>query len=236
MYRGDVAMKRILLICVIIGLCGVVAISGNITLVNSNGVLKKQEKTIKERIKYHIMVDVSDKRLFLMKNNEVENSFPIAVGSNENPSPVGHWKATKESHDNKGKKLYWINLSVPWGKYAIYGTDYYKAKMYEEGSIKLFSEDFAELYNKLDKEASVYIYGSEVEQIYKSVEPGDKGVAVYEVENRLRTLCYYVGKIDGIYDKELEAAVHKFQKSCNLSNSDKIEMQFYKKLGVVMIE
>ena len=229
-------MKRILLICVIIGLCGVVAISGNIALVNNNGVLKKQEKAIKEIIKYHIMVDVQDKRLYLMKNNEIENSFSIAVGSSKNPSPVGHWKATKESCENKGKKYYWLSLNVPWGKYAIYGANYYKVKTYEEGSIKLFSEDFAELYNKLDKEASVYIYGSGVEQIYKSVKPGDKGVAVYEVENRLRALGYYVGTVDGIYDKKLKEAVHKFQKSCKLNNSDKLEKIFYTKLGVVMIE
>lgn len=70
-----------------------------------------------------IYVDLNDNTLYLIKDNQVHKSYPVAGGTSYTPSPLGTWKITSEANWGEGFGGTWMGFNVPWGKYGIHGTD-----------------------------------------------------------------------------------------------------------------
>lgn len=237
-------MKRTRLICMLVGLCALVAITGNLALVRVNhGITAASGLRSDKRPTCHIMVDLEDARLYLVKEDTILSSYPVAIGNEKHPSPEGSWNAQKRTAKIKGRVYRWLELDVPWGRYSLHGNELKSGVgkaggMMDEGSIKLFSDDMLALYHSIEMDAkiTVMIYGKQQGLAGMKLQKGSKGAGVYEIERRLRQMGYYVGRVDGIYDNTLEEAIHKFQKSSNLKEADILDASFLTKLGMAVLE
>ncbi|SDL05902.1 L,D-transpeptidase [Natronincola ferrireducens] len=64
-----------------------------------------------------ILIDVAEKRLYLLNGNELIKTYPIASGKASTPSPLGSWKIVNKARWGGGFGTRWMGLNVPWGKF-----------------------------------------------------------------------------------------------------------------------
>lgn len=103
----------------------------------------------------------------------------------------------------------------------------------------MYNEDVKELYNFVKHGTHVKIYGGIFGPFgngFRVLEPGDRGSDVYEVQRHLKRAGYYKGYVNGIYNEEMEYAVHEFQEKNELPISNSIGYRFYNKLGIFLFE
>jgi hypothetical protein len=60
-------------------------------------------------------VDGKIKVTYLFENGNLIKSYPIAVGTQRNPSHIGIWKIVSKSDWGEGFGGTWMGLSIPWG-------------------------------------------------------------------------------------------------------------------------
>jgi len=168
---------------------------------------------------YEIFVDLDQKLLTLSERGRIVKSWPVGVGKQETPSPVGVWRIIQKTKDPGGPfGTRWMKLNVPWGGYGIHGTDEPDSigGAVSHGCIRMLNEDVEELYDIVPLGTRVTVAG-EVNTgrlLYLGVEP-DSDVA--DVQLKLNRLGYYDGPIDGTYGTQTRDAVLAFQRDFGLT-------------------
>lgn len=129
----------------------------------------------------------------------------------------------------------------PWGKYGIHGTDepWSIGNDLSKGCIRMYNDDAKEI-------KKIVSYGTQVTIIkglygpfgtgLRTLDPGDRGSDVYQIQLMLQDQGYYNGYVDGIYGENMHDAVDKFQKDNGLYVSKYITKEFYDALGVTLME
>ncbi|MGV8145906.1 MAG: L,D-transpeptidase family protein [Alkaliphilus sp.] len=181
---------------------------------------------------YTIEIDLDTKTLKLRRFNEILKTYSVAIGKPSTPTPVGDWQIiqkTKNPGGPFGSK--WMRLNVPWGGYGIHGTNEPLSigTAASHGCIRMHNEDVDELYDVVPLGTPVKITGKTFTGRVLSVGV-DPGAEVYEVQTTLSELGYYDGRINGIYDEEVEEAVKKFQIDFNLVADGIVGVQTYSAL------
>ncbi|MCC5912489.1 MAG: L,D-transpeptidase [Clostridiaceae bacterium] len=77
-----------------------------------------EHEMIKENPDYDnpkILVDISVKTLYLLNDNELIKTYPIASGKLSTPSPLGSWTVISKARWGGGFGTRWMGLNVPWG-------------------------------------------------------------------------------------------------------------------------
>jgi len=77
-----------------------------------------ERKMIDENPDYEdlkILIDISEKRLYLINGNEIVKKYAIASGKLSTPSPIGTWKVINKAKWGGGFGTGWMGLNVPWG-------------------------------------------------------------------------------------------------------------------------
>ena len=69
-----------------------------------------------------IFIDLAGHTLFLFKDGEQIKKYNVAIGTKENPSPVGLFRIIEKGKWGKGFGGRWMGMNVPWGIYGIHGT------------------------------------------------------------------------------------------------------------------
>jgi hypothetical protein len=110
-------MKRMFLIIVIVSLCAVVAIGGNITFVLSNSALKQNKSVYAEKADVKVFVDLTENKLFLMNKNKVLKSYPLYHGKETASYPIGNWNIEHMEKWINNTESYWMGLNVPCPTY-----------------------------------------------------------------------------------------------------------------------
>lgn len=64
-----------------------------------------------------ILIDISEKQLYLLNGNELINKYSIASGKLDTPSPIGTWKIISKAQWGGGFGTRWMGLNVPWGTF-----------------------------------------------------------------------------------------------------------------------
>lgn len=195
-------------------------------------------KAAEMRHKYSILVDVSVFDLYLIdKNtNKIVKAYPIAGGKPSTPSPYGTWKIVSKAENwGAGFGTRWMQLNVPWGTYGIHGTNKPLTINNPDslGCIRMLNSDINELYKLVDCGTDVVVYGGPYglnSNVFRSLEPGNKGADVLEVQRRLKDRGYYSGNPDGIYGESMKEAVIKFKKDNRLKNTHYLDKEFYNAL------
>ncbi|WP_099716676.1 MULTISPECIES: L,D-transpeptidase family protein [unclassified Clostridium] len=206
------------------------------------------ENTVKSETKVDynnlaILVDISEEKLYLIdkENNKIIKKYYVASGKPETPSPVGTWKVVRMGKWSGGFGTRWIGLNVPWGKFGIHGTNKPGSIGSEasHGCIRMQNTDVEELYEYVRNGMIVAIYAGPYgpfEKGFVKLKPGDRGSDVLEVQRRMKDKGYYPGELDGIYGEGMKQYVMKFRKDNNLTINHNIDRDFYKKLGMILID
>ncbi|MEQ8153890.1 MAG: L,D-transpeptidase family protein [Clostridiaceae bacterium] len=190
-----------------------------------------------------ILIDLTEERLYLIDKDEnrIIKSYPVASGKHDTPSPIGTWNVVSKGAWSGGFGTRWIGLNVPWGKFGIHGTNKPNTigSKASHGCIRMRNNDVEDLYKYVKHGMIVAIYEGPYGPFgsgLRTLTPGDRGSAVYEIQRRLKDKGYYPGNMDGIYGEGMKKYVLKFRRDNNLSESHNIDKDFYKKLGIILMD
>ena len=191
--------------------------------------------------KITILVDVSLNTLAVFQDDKILKTYTIASGKSSTPSPIGTWTIIGKDTWGEGFGGRWMGFNVPWGKYGIHGTSQPNSIGWasSHGCIRMKNNDVAELYKITPIGTKVIVSGSPYTNFSSSqraLKPGMRGSDVYNLQVVLKEKGYYNGNPDGIYGEGMKYYVHKFQKDNSLYVSDTINNDFFKKLGIKLID
>jgi hypothetical protein len=190
-----------------------------------------------------VLVDISEEELYLIdtKNNKIIKTYKIADGKASTPSPIGTWEVVSLSRSNGCFGSRWIGLNVPWGSYAIHGTNIPGSigSKASHGCIRMLNKHVEELYEYMELGTIVAIYAGPCgpfENGLKIIKPGAIGSEVFEIQKRMKNLGYYPRAITGMYGEGMKKYVLKFREDTMLKHTANIDREFYKKLGIELID
>jgi lipoprotein-anchoring transpeptidase ErfK/SrfK len=95
---------------------------------------------------YRIIVDLSDRKLYLLDNNIVVRGFPIGVGTMLTQTPAGEFTIiNKQANPGGPYGALWMGLSKP--HYGIHGTNNPASigKQVSHGCIRMYNQHVLEL-------------------------------------------------------------------------------------------
>lgn len=95
---------------------------------------------------YRIIVDLSDRTLYLLDGNKVLRGFPVGIGKMLTQTPVGEYTIINKAPNPGGPfGSYWMGLSRP--HYGIHGTNDPSSIGGEvsHGCIRMFNQDVVQL-------------------------------------------------------------------------------------------
>lgn len=192
---------------------------------------------------YLIWVDMSAMTLTLYRNGQKTECWPIAVGTDETPTPIGVFRITHRFVTPAASEFgtRFIALNVPWGQYAIHGTNKPGSigSHASEGCVRMFSRDVERLYKMVPDGTTVVIedgpYGG-LGWSLQRLTSDMRGNQVLEAQKRLRTLGYYTGALDGIYGKGMTAALEAFKLDMGIPWEDCVDEATWDALGVLLFE
>ena len=194
--------------------------------------------------KYIILIDLYARTLTLLdKETEKEvRVYPIAIGKKSTPSPIGTWQIKSKALKKGPFGGYWLGLNAPWDTFGIHGTSNPSSigSMASNGCIRLYNHNIKELFNLVDYDTSVIIYGGpnwRFSPYERDITPNCKGADVYHVQIILNALGYYSYPADGIYGYPLELAVQNYKSDHNIHPIDSnIDNNFLKSIGCEKFE
>lgn len=177
---------------------------------------------------WHIHINLDQLTLYLYKDGDYINSYPVSGGAPNTPSPLGSWKIISKDTWGNGFGGAWLGFNVPWGQYGIHGTNepwFIGRSNSSKGCIRMSNKDVRELFRLVPYGSTVTIVHEN--RTFRNMMNGDIGTDVVEVQNALKKLGYYPWYIDGCFGNLLENSVRKFQKDNGLWNSGIVDKKVY---------
>ena len=180
-----------------------------------------------------IIIDTFRRKLIVLNDNITYAQFPIAIGKAETPSPIGNWKViSKRMNWGSGFGTRWLGLNVPWGIYGIHGTNkpWSIGSMASHGCFRMWNENVEIIYPWIKNNTSVTVIGNPFGYMsggMQTLNNGDKGAAVYYVQEKLKRLGFYEGRPDGIFGLQTEKAVLNLQEYYKLTKTGQIGFREY---------
>lgn len=95
---------------------------------------------------YRIIVDISDRKLFLLDGNKVIKAYPVGIGKIVTATPIGRFKIVNKAPNPGGPYgVLWMGLSKK--HYGIHGTNDPSSigKRVSKGCIRMHNHDIIEL-------------------------------------------------------------------------------------------
>jgi lipoprotein-anchoring transpeptidase ErfK/SrfK len=95
---------------------------------------------------YRIIVDLSDRRLYLLDGDVVTRAFPVGIGRMLTRTPTGEYQIINKQPNPGGSfGAFWMGLSRP--HYGIHGTNNPASigHMVSHGCIRMYNQDVLEL-------------------------------------------------------------------------------------------
>jgi hypothetical protein len=163
--------------------------------------------------KISIVVKIPNHILELYNDGKVYKRYHIAVGKSETPTPIGDWTVIWKSYragDIFGTRF--LALDIPWGGYGIHGTNqpWSIGQFISKGCIRMSNKDIEELFEWVPIGTPVRIEDRQtrIQRLLKYESTGDD---VVRLQRKLRKLGYFEGRADGIFNKDTEVALKRFQ-------------------------
>jgi len=95
---------------------------------------------------YRIIVDLSDRTLYLLQDNTVVNGYPVGIGRMVTQTPTGEYTiVNKQAHPGGPFGAFWMGLSRP--HYGIHGTNDPSSigHLVSHGCIRMYNDDVVAL-------------------------------------------------------------------------------------------
>lgn len=204
---------------------GIVGVDTYIQLSLADDLITAEVKKTDDEVKtaqqnpYSISIDIEKRILTLTRNNQLERTYPVAVGRPQTPTPTGNWKITQKTVDPGGPfGARWMRLDIPWGGYGIHGTNAPESigTAASRGCVRMYNEDVIQLYDIVPLYTPVRISGPLITGRILSAG-SDGGPDVIEVQRILQGLGYDPGPTDGFYNAQTQEAVRNFQRDYGLT-------------------
>jgi L,D-transpeptidase catalytic domain/Putative peptidoglycan binding domain len=194
--------------------------------------------TQKDSYTYHIVIDTLKRRMTVMYNGQRVRTFPIAIGTEDTPTPIGEWSIVSKSRNwGSGFGTRWMGLDVPWGLYGIHGTNkpYSIGNKASHGCVRMFNRDVESLFQMIPIGTKVtitgYILGPPWGLPRRLVE-GERGPDVMLIQQRLKYTGFFTGQCNGIFRKDMEYALRKFQLANHISPDRNVSLLDYQAIGL----
>ena len=100
------------------------------------------------RVQHRITINLSDRRLYLIRDNEIFKSYPVAIGKPASPTPKGTFQIVNVAVNPGGPfGVRWLGLDAPNGDYGIHGTNDPSSigKAVSNGCVRMYNEDILDL-------------------------------------------------------------------------------------------
>ena len=175
----------------------------------------------KEEPQYHILVDVEEPRMYILKDGICMAEYTCSGGKPSTPSPIGTWTIISKDTWGEGFGGRWMGFNVPWGNFGIHGT----TEMYSvgwnssHGCIRMNNDEVAEIYKYIPIGTKVTIvdgvYGA-FGKGFRNLKSGMYGSDVLEIQKRLKKLGFFTSNPNGKFGAETEKAVHAYCRANNL--------------------
>ncbi|MBN3524643.1 L,D-transpeptidase [Paenibacillus apiarius] len=95
---------------------------------------------------YRIIVDLSDRKLYLLDGNIVVREFPVGIGKMLTQTPTGEYTIINKQPNPGGPfGAFWLGLSKP--HYGIHGTNAPSSigRQVSHGCVRMYNEDVLQL-------------------------------------------------------------------------------------------
>lgn len=181
-----------------------------------------------------LVINVPARNLEVRSDGKVHKKYRIAVGRSDTPSPYGEWIVTwKAYHSGDIFGTRFLGLNVPWGGYGIHGTNrpWSIGQFASKGCIRLRNKDIEELFEWVPVGTPVRIEGQKV-NIARSLRYTSSGPDVVLLQTQLRKLGYYEGRADGLFNRDVEIALKRFQHDKGLKPSGIADRKTFDMLGL----
>jgi len=122
------------------------------------------EKPARTAAGRHIIVNVPDKKLYLMKNGKIIRQYSVLLGDTNEPTPIGEFRITEHIRSNSaviGKAWmgFYINPNTDF-YYGIHGLGPQHDETSTSGCVALKNDDVVDLYRRVSKGDPVTIIGT----------------------------------------------------------------------------
>ncbi|MBE3575542.1 MAG: peptidoglycan-binding protein [Firmicutes bacterium] len=164
----------------------------------------------------HLVIDVDRRILTLYSQGRPYRSYPVAIGKERTPSPIGEWRVVhKDSNWGGGFGTRWLGLDVPWGIYGIHGTNkpWSIGTAASGGCFRMFNTNVEELWAWVPLGTPVTVTGRRIPVEYpRTLRQGDIGQDVAYLQLYLREAGFPVPRADGRFGAGTAASVRELQR------------------------
>mgnify|MGYP002646663544 FL=1 len=195
----------------------------------------------KEEPQYHILVDVEEPRMYILKDGICIAEYTCSGGKPSTPSPIGTWTIISKDTWGEGFGGRWMGFNVPWGNFGIHGT----TEMYSvgwnssHGCIRMNNDEVAEIYKYIPIGTKVTIvdgvYGA-FGKGFRNLKSGMYGSDVMKIQKRLKELGFFTSNPNGKFGAETEKAVQAYCRANNLYIRKTIDVELQKHMGFELID
>jgi len=161
-----------------------------------------------------ILVDKNINRLTVYLDGKIFKEYPVAIGKNKTPTPVGEFKVSNKSiKDGGALGTRWLGLNVPWGNYGIHGTNkpWSIGRRASAGCIRMFNQHIEELFPLVRVGTPVIIIGDYPLLNETKLKYGTNSQNLIPWQYRLREVGVYWGPADGRFGAMTALAIKYFQ-------------------------
>ncbi|WP_051533927.1 L,D-transpeptidase family protein [Desulfitibacter alkalitolerans] len=161
-----------------------------------------------------IVIDKNTNRLTVYLDGKLFKEYPVAIGKNKTPTPVGEFKvANKSLKDGGALGTRWMGLNVPWGSYGIHGTNkpWSIGRRASAGCIRMFNQHVEELFPLVRIGTPVIIMGDYPPLDKPNLKYGVNSQSLIPWQYRLREVGVYWGPADGRFGAMTALAIKYYQ-------------------------
>ena len=190
---------------------------------------------ISSGVEARLVVDTDKRTLSVMAGQEVIGIYPVAIGKQGTPTPIGEWKIIDKDYDWGGPfGARWIGLNIPWGRYGIHGTNQPWTISSEAslGCLRMFDDDILHFFDLVKVGTQVDIVGPphETNLWRRELGAGSVGPDAVYVQLALKKRGFYPYRCDGIFGRLSDLGVRCFQAVEGLPVTGKVDEETDRRL------
>ncbi len=192
----------------------------------------KNNKDEKPRGNVSILIEVTEHKLTVFSDNQVFETFSVAIGKDETPTPHGEFKVISKGAWGGGFGTRWHGLNVPWGIYGIHGTNkpWSIGRYASHGCIRMHNKDVETLFPWVSIGTPVKIINNNLAphaSIPRTIKTKSSGQLTVFIQEALKKQGFLLGMADGRFGNTTALAVKYFQAYNSLPITGEIDPAAY---------
>lgn len=154
----------------------------------------------------HILIVLTHRQLYFYQNNKLDNSFPVAIGKKNTPTPTGEFsilnKITNPYNDALGTR--WMQFT--YKMHGIHGTNQpqFIGQAVSQGCIRMYNSDVEYIFSQVSIGTPVLIRKfkspSAVEYFIYTVQSDD---TLYQLAQQFNTTIAAILEINNLNNQHL---------------------------------